>query len=345
MFNLGIKVENGYEGVVKNLFVQHSFSLKDISKHEVFQAVFDILVGAKKARIGPRPNAFHSGALIAVITSSIENGDPIQLLVPWGSKKPVPGTELDLAEVFAIQGLIELNEQVKAVYPPGVHFTFRVEDYSGYIAFKRLVQVETDTTLYTASLRKLIQLMEAPITTNLESEAAESILYSFDNIFEVVKPIMKSVLDGITPIDRLYEHGWKGNIPTEQREYYINAYRRLYPDADADEYNDLLADYLTMALARARSGLTLAPKTNHIKLSFVQPIPGADWVTALYRRTVADTMCRTHIPAWRAYASIHINKGDTELKLRNCREEGQEAELTLTGKEQQLVLHTVVVDE
>lgn len=123
-------------------------------------------------------------------------------------------------------------------------------------------------------------------------------------------------IDEMQEWKRLAVAGWKGYIPEEQREFYIQRYRRIYPGLSESEYLNKLAAYLGGAITRYELGGTAAPAgvPSYITVSFVPPVPGApDGLTSrrLYYRTLPAGAARTHIPAWRAKGYLRIHNDNT----------------------------------
>jgi hypothetical protein len=120
------------------------------------------------------------------------------------------------------------------------------------------------------------------------------------------------MVETLKEFKQLKDVGWKGSIPVEQREYYFNRYKALYPGQGDEVYIQMIADYFAGSKVRYDLNGTATPNTpvgSIIKISFVPPIPGAPtsmFNNTLYWRTVPASQGRTHIAPWRARGFFKI---------------------------------------
>jgi hypothetical protein len=132
--------------------------------------------------------------------------------------------------------------------------------------------------------------------------------------------------------------GWQGCIPREQRDYYRNRYRTLYPGITDYAATMKLVRYFAGSWARIKHQGTGAAKewgNDYIRVTFVAPVPGAPTglVTRnVYYRTLPMKFATTHIPAWRAKGYVKIN-GEATPKLASWGEprEYQSCSLVFRG--------------
>jgi len=111
---------------------------------------------------------------------------------------------------------------------------------------------------------------------------------------------------------RLTEKGWKGEISKEQREYYINRYKKADPHISDIEAVMKLADYLGGSKARYDlngRGIPVTDVGSFIQINFAHPVPGAPdglFNNTLYYRTIPASMARTHIAPWRSKGYLQM---------------------------------------
>jgi hypothetical protein len=134
--------------------------------------------------------------------------------------------------------------------------------------------------------------------------------------------ILKRLQSSEESLSELKTINWRGNLPIEQVNYYIDRYKILYPNLATYEYIKLAADYLAGAKVRyeldGRFEPVIFSDREHISISFVPPVPGAPislFGNTLYYRTVPENQSRTHIAPWRAKGFLEINQ-DNSVKIK-----------------------------
>ena len=123
--------EDPYTGLITQFLVREFPGVITPNSSVLLDVLTDAIVGSKQVRYGPRPNPESLVAIRKVISLSLTSGQPIPFLIPWGSRKPKLGANIDVAEISALKTLVCLNNRVKAHYEPGVQMNVRLEDTSG----------------------------------------------------------------------------------------------------------------------------------------------------------------------------------------------------------------------
>lgn len=311
-------------------------AVSTLSKLETVDAVARLLIGTKEVRYGSLPNPEHAVTIRAAIREAIDNDKPIPVLVPWGSIKADFSATLDIAEVSAVQRLVNLTESVKAYYPHGFDMVMRVEDTSGYTLFvleEDIRKITTNINLYSTDIKKLVSILSKDsIRVQLESEMTHS--SQFNKIFYQLLPLMVDYLTeswdivkdnpqqavNLDSFTKLLDNGWKGMISWEQRNHYIETYQRLYPNWTLKEYIKRLALYFTGSWTRFKLGMTGKQQNwnKFVQLSFVPPIKGLPEgynFNYVYYRTLPLSEARTHMPPWRAKGYLRIAGNDIHHKI------------------------------
>lgn len=312
-----------YANLIHGALIQSFPTSFQKSKRDLVDAVSMEILATNQVRFGPLPSIENQAAIRAVVRKCVELDSPIPMLVPWGSKKPVNSSSVDVAEVFALKTLNCLHKRISEHYSHGVDMRIRVEDLSGFFLFKDEGEAGLRaSTKYVRDFKSLIEIFNFPFL-NLFLETEHSFQYEF--IAEVNKTL-PSMITYITKSDELgiqraqqlpcwevlKSQGWHGDIPIEQRDYYRNRYAKIY-QSSIEEQTAKLAEYLSSSLARYRLGLTGARKEwgrDFIQINFANPVPGFPdslGSTRINYRTVPMKYTRDHIPPWRAkgYYKIH----------------------------------------
>lgn len=304
------------------------------------EPLLDILtkafVASNQIRFGPAPNPESLVAIRAAIRANIEKELPIPVLVPWGGRKAKLGFGIDVAELSALKQLTALNQRVKEHYAPGITTNIRIEDTGAHWLYQKeepesYPQVEK----YSSDFQKLVRILNLDFIHPIR----ESDLMSTATYFELSENIKVPMLDyliasQIPGYDRqlskswlaLQEMGWTGEIPKEQREYYLSRYKASNPDLTEMEAYQMLAEYFAGSLARYKLNGTARDASwgnDYIQISFVNPVPGAPTSLVsknIYYRTLPEKMSRSHMPAWRSRGYLLITEEGICPKLINFHE-------------------------
>jgi hypothetical protein len=321
-----------YAELVSNFFAREFPGANANNPNTILEAVTTAFIASNHVRYGPVPNPESLVAIRDVIRKSIAAGAPIPILTPFGSRKSRLSESLDVAEVASLKQLACLQRRVMEFYAPGVAINLRLEDTSGHYLFADEGEASRiATTEYVGAFQKLVRIlgMSAFVNPMLESTLFDETAYAATSD-SIVPALMSYIadtdaygIDGYQSLDSwktLAAFGWQGNIPQEQRDYYRNRYRTLYPGITDYAATMKLARYFAGSWARIKHQGTGAAKewgNDYLRVTFVAPVPGAPQglVTRnIYYRTLPMKFATTHIPAWRAKGYLKIN-GEVIPKL------------------------------
>lgn len=331
------ETDNPYQKVIRDA-IELAFPVpEEISKDQAIDAVLAEIISSSKIRFGPAPILESRYLMHQVVSKCIENDQPINIMVPYGSMKPDGSSYPDVADIMAIKMLKCLDHRVKKYWTPGIRVKMRVEDIGGYWLFRELGQDQEKTNdLYVSNFLKLVRMLcPFVVESMLESDLLDRSDYFED--CERTRPHILKYLEALddsddqTYIDCMLSTieglGWKGVIPSEQRVFYYGRYMKMYGDADLDSCRRRLADYFAGALARYRLGgvgyENTFEKNEFIQLNFASPVPGVPRDLAnriINYRTIHGKYTRDHLPPWRALGYLRIyNDNETRPAVVGAR--------------------------
>lgn len=324
--------DNGYNEIICRHFTQRFPKAFKANKAELLEIITEILIGNKDLRYGSMPKVEKLVKVRDTITKSISANLPIPTLVPWGGRKGTAGYELDTAEVSALYQLINLDEQIRRYYEPGLLMNVRIEDLNAYWLYRNdNKSVVPDTDRYSDGMVNLIKILG--VNTKIEGVKESCMMdaglywktaegYS-DLIFNYLM-VSNAFPDDAQSTDewkKLAATGWKGIIPKDQREYYIQRYKAWDPYMTDMQATRKLADYFGGSKARLDLHGKGAPETevgSYIQLNFTPPVIGAPdeiFNNTLYIRTVPLKDARSHIAPWRAKGYLEISGDRVKDKI------------------------------
>lgn len=304
----------------------------------LLEILSDIFIGTKDNRYGSIPSPEFQVTMREAIKRAIDLGVPIPVLVPWGSIKSTFVDNIDIAELSAISQLNQLKLMVEQVYPIGLDMVVRIEDTSGLSLFQLEGNQETvamGSELYSKSMQDMITIIGSDYKFRgvRESEMAET--KRFDSLSKEYSEYLNEYLHDsknlihvspskvleLASYKTLQKFGWQGIISPEQREYYLNSYKKNYQDWDEDRLLQRLSLYFGGSLAR--HNLNMTGKQDYwdnkfIQLAFVPPISGLPEgynKNYIYYRAVPNSQCRTHMPPWRAKGYLKITRESINNKI------------------------------
>ncbi|MDD5649112.1 MAG: hypothetical protein PHF86_01655 [Candidatus Nanoarchaeia archaeon] len=328
--------QDEYGSTICQWFHKEFYKLAECCQKEIVDIITTLIISTKDNRYGPIPNPESQVIIRDVIRKSIKLNIPIPFLTGWGGRKPFTVTGIDVAEVLAINQILTLNRCIKKYYEPGIKVNIRVEDTGANWLYRKDPTNKVAVKEYSNNFSKLIDILqdEPVITIKKESDMMEEQSY-----FNLSSQYSKYIFDVLTlqiaypdknieetpEYQKLNNIGWRGIIPKEQRDYYLNRYKHLCPNLNEEEYVNMLSDYFGGSKARYDLNGTGKPITeigNHIHLTFVAPVPGVPeslFNNAVYWRTLPATQGRTHISPWRAKGYFKIN-GEITGKITSFRD-------------------------
>ena len=295
----------------------------------LIEQLLTIIVGTKQVRYGSNPSDNTLAVVSGIIKRAVQLNVPIPVLVPWGGRKTVAKELVDVAEISAIQQLVNLDNEVKKLYPLGLQTNIRIEDTGAFWLYQD--DNDLDTHRYSFSVMSLVHILRGKANIN---PVRESSFMDKDEYFchsKFASDIIKKYLlatDGLQEVEHMQEYkdmvaiGWKGKIPQDQRSYYYNRYKAGDINISIEKQAQMLADYL--GGAKARYDLNgrcepVSPVDKYIQITFVPPVPGSPagmFDSTLYYRTIPMNDGRSHICAWRGKGYVHVEKtGEVKTKL------------------------------
>lgn len=326
-----MKIFQGSEyGLIIKRHIQSSFpKVAEIKGKDLLEVLTSIMVGSKELRYGPIPPPENLVTIRKTILSAIEKNLPIPVLVPWGGRKMDKRISIDVAELSGLKQLIAVDTCIKKVYAPGLLINIRIEDTNAEWLYKETEGIER----YSFSMAKLIDIVKGD--TKMQGVRESSIMDKeqymllsshYSNLLNIV--ITGRVMgiendDTVGAMIELEKAGWKGIIPHEQINYYLERYERLYPDTLPSKRIGMLADYFAGSKVRYDLKGRAFPETevgSFIQINFAHPVPAAPdglFNNTLYYRTIPNSHGRTHISPWRCKGYLEITGDRVHTKIIN----------------------------
>lgn len=295
-----------YSNIICKYFQQSFPKVAKISNSNLLEILTTILIGTKDTRYGSLPSIESQFTIRKTIMDAIEMKLPIPMLFPWGGRKMDPKLSIDIAEVSAIKQMLYLDETSQKFHEPGLLMNIAIEDTGA----RWLYNSEDGIQQYSSDMSKLVTILkgDSKMHAILESNLMDTKDYfrrsaELADLLYIVITALENGSNNLSQLPawhKLNEIGWKGEIPKEQRHYYLERYERLYPGRDKSEYIQMLANYFGGSKARYEMHGRGEPKTrigSYIGGSFTSPIPGAPpslFNKNLYYRTIPESYGRTH---------------------------------------------------
>lgn len=316
-----IKAESEYGDLIREFLVQQ-FPRAAVSPSDKLEALTQVLVGTLQSRLGPTPKPESMVLIRKVIHSAISTGQKIPVLVPFGPKKPGSSrSSIDVAELFAVRSLLELDSVTRDFHAPGLDIRVRMEDLTGFI----LEGDEFSPAIerYVGDFEKLARiltggLVEVARETEMVPDAA-----AFKSDVAAAATRIRRYLETTTgeePLtetpagNALIEVGWSGAISQAMRAHYAHKYEVIYPNETDDFRRGVLSDYFATALVRRKVKATGARAEwgRYIQINFLSPVSSSKDTpqAVLHRRHIPLRFSKTHVVPWRAKGFLEIGSGD-----------------------------------
>jgi hypothetical protein len=261
-----------------------------------FEAVSAEVFGTKQRRLGPMPPPEAQVAVRDVLRASPAL---VRFFVPWGSRKQADGRPLDVLEFCALKQLRCLKDGL-ARYGLASDFTFRLEDLTDRYLFGEAGRDQQAE--YVRDFHVLARAILPGADVRLESRRVAG-----DDFFahaERVAPVFNRYLLGETGPETLAAIGWQGDIPKAQSQFYLDAYRALWPGREPVWE---LARYFAATSARFALGAAGLPGTPYVCVSFTHPVPGNPVARPrVYYRTVPARYTHLHRAAWLGLGYLEV---------------------------------------
>lgn len=333
-----IKWDNGdpYQEILNNFFFEQFPSNVTPSQDSLLDNVVNELIGTGQQRYGPKPNPESLVVIRDIVRKNIADGSPIPLLSSWGGVKADSESSIDIGEVAALKTISCLNRRVKKYYSPGIDVNIRIEDTGALWLFRRQENMPASVKQYTDDFTKLTSIMDYQFI-NAFGESNLMNLQSYINLSSDYSNIFHQYITQTDRVGRLDSNldsfqmlkvaGWGGDVNFENRNYYRDRYRSLYPNNSDTYYTILLSEYLGGILARYNMnglGENKNWKHKYLKFSFVPAVPGSPFnfvSNYLYYRTIPQRYTRDHITAWRGKGYLRIKDNQAFPAMASWRQE------------------------
>jgi hypothetical protein len=327
-----------YSGKIIELLGREFPNNVALSSTQTLDLAFSELLGTKQNRYGPKPSVESQASIREVMRHYMSKGQPIPVMVPWGSEKPDGGLP-DIAEVLALKAIACLQSRFSSHYAPGLKFRIRVEDASApHLFVGREEKAKEEAKLYTDAFRML------PFVLGLEDFIEifpESCVVTSDHFSQVADGFIADMEAHLTnlnnegPIKRLQSFGWRGQIAEETVWHYLKQYEKLYPNLTVSGRIHILARYFSGAMARSLlniRGDLPEWEGKFLDLSFTGPVPGSEnyFARRLYYRTIPLSMCSGHLPPWRGKGYTVVTGDDARARITSFQDRLDYNPLTLT---------------
>lgn len=331
-----------YNDVIAKFFATSFPKTNTASCANLLEILTAVVIGTKNYRQGPQPSPESTVRMRQVIQKAMEEGTPIPIMAPWGSKKP-SNQPFDIAELMGLQMLYNLNDRIVEHYSPGADIRVRVEDLSGYLMFEhedgapRKLADEYTNAMMQANFMLMTGFDHSPVEIVKESAlgVTEDKLREF--VYKV-QPVIKRVLNGKLGFDNVggYEElkaiGWVGDLPQNQIEFYLKRYAVIYPEMSVQGHADILSMYFACALARYKLGLLGGRSQwgrDYITVAFTPQVPETPAGVEngrLYYRTITANTTRNHLAPWRSHGFLRMVGNEAVPGLRSVREDTSDLE-------------------
>lgn len=309
-----------YASLFEQFVIQTFPTSVSADKCALFEAVCNQLFATGKIRYGAMPNPESVVEIRRVVRQCMEQNKPIPILMPWGSEKPVVNKSIDIAELCAIKTLFSLQNRIANLYAPGIQLNIRIEDASGYHVFRHDPSAVNSTRQYTHDFCTLLQILESskyginPINETMLFKTEDYAKFVETHVDQFKQAVMES-LHGVhgKATEAVADLGWQGGFDPKQTDYYLDRYRKLYPNLSKDEYFILVAEYFAGSLARrVLNGMGNEPSwgKDYLTITFAPAIPGVPSNLVSKRiqyRTIPENISSQHMAPWRAKGYLKVS--------------------------------------
>jgi hypothetical protein len=226
------------------------------------------------------------------ILEFVRRGIPIEAQMLWSPEKHWAcgnESEVDLAELAALQTLLSVYSAVRKVYPAGLFYWLDLEDIEFEFMEAESKQLTDERETYISGLKLLVAALRLGDVFKLRriSERARNpdelmqwrcqmvenhhVLKSF---WDESQGSPATSLEELPSCRKLRDLGWVGTIPPEMRSYYLNRLGKLA--GTADERTDMVLRNLAGILLHHQVGLLRGSSIlEPVKFSFVRPADAA----------------------------------------------------------------------
>ena len=218
---------------------------------------------------------------------------PIPAQMLWSPKKHwVVGadSDVDIAELTALNTLVSVHNRVRVIHRPGLIFTFHVEDVEFEFMEGLGLELNDARSRYINGLRGIVRalgLEDIFAFVKMSDRAADDQerrdwgAQMEDNYRALESYWYESEENGIAGCESYASYqalrrlGWHGSIPEEMRNHYLRRLTAVRERPRAEKVSMILRNFAGILLHHQKKLLTTGSEVPPIKFSFIPPAPGA----------------------------------------------------------------------
>ena len=253
----------------------------------------DAMLAAARPGASPDVLAANRAVLEARIANCIGRGVPIAAQMLWSPKKHwVVGSDsdVDIAELTALNTLLSVHNSVRLIHSPGLMFTFYVEDVEFEFMEGLEPELKDARTRYLNGLRGIVHalgledvfaFLKMSDKSLDEQERRDWVAQMEENFDALERYWYESEKHGLAGYDTYHSYqalrqlGWRGSIPEEMRNHYLRRLGAIKERSRAEKVGMILRNFAGMLLHHQKNLLTRGSEAPPIKFSFIPPAPGA----------------------------------------------------------------------
>jgi hypothetical protein len=199
-------------------------------------------------------------------------------------------SDVDMAELTALNTLLTVHNMVRVIHPPGLTFTFHVED----VEFEFMEGLTPELTnarnryfngliriVGALGLERVFGFVRMSDRAANRQERREWAAQMEENYRALEAYWYESEHEGFAGCENypsyrsLRRLGWYGSIPQEMRDHYLRRLTAVEERSRAEKVSMILRNFAGILLHHQKNLLTTASEVPPIKCSFIPPAPGA----------------------------------------------------------------------
>jgi hypothetical protein len=253
----------------------------------------DAMLAAARSGARPEALALNRSLLEDRVGECIRRDISISAQMLWSPKKHwVVGadSDVDVAELTALNTLLSVHNHVRVIHHPGLTFTFHVED----VEFEFMEGFESELTdarnRYINGLKRIVRALgldDVFAFVRMSDRAADVqerrdwVAQMEENYRALEAYWYESEKNGISRGENcpsyhvLRRLGWYGSIPEEMRNHYLRRLTAVQERPRAEKVSMILRNFAGILLHHQKNLLTTRSEVAPIKFSFIPPAPGA----------------------------------------------------------------------
>lgn len=265
----------------------------EIDIQDMARAAAAAMLAAGRARAVPGAVDGNRSAIEDRIAQCIRRNIPIPSEMLWSPKKHwVVGRDsnVDLAELTALNTLLAVHNAVQAIYPRGLAFTLHAEDLEFEFMEGADSALKEARNRYIGGLRQTIRALELDdlftVVRMSEKAADREELRAWFSQMEENYRVLEAywyeseergvagheAYDSFRALQRI---GWHGAIPEEMRTHYLRRLTSVRDEPVRDKVSMILRNFAGILLHHQKRLLDTGSEVDAIKFSFIPPAPGA----------------------------------------------------------------------